>query len=402
MSHDSASKRTVAVYLLSTCLSGVVPALITPAPAHAAEQTIQNDTFEAGQEANLFADFTFGEQAAVWLTSPCDGNIVAVQIGWFWDQDNFPDPGQTLEESIFIYQGATFPNPGSVLQELVGPVLTPGGLNEFRTIDENETPLSVPVSLGQTFVVALEFANDTDVENGTASVFSDVNGCNSGTSAVFSFVWFDLCPLLVTKGNIVIRAVVDCAEPPGACCDAAGGCADNVDQANCQAPGQTFFGGQACTSVTCPEPTGACCGNTGGCLNDVTQSFCQGLEGALFAGPNTTCESGICGLGACCIGTSCAADQTDAGCTGFGGNWQGPLTTCSPVDPCVSNCALADINCDGSVNLLDFATFSRCFGEPVASPPPACSTAEAELSDLNTDGIVNLLDFGIFALNFGG
>lgn len=60
-----------------------------------------------------------------------------------------------------------------------------------------------------------------------------------------------------------------------------------------------------------------------------------------------------------------------------------------------------DLNLDGAINLLDFATFSRCFGSMVTTPPPACSFLEARRSDLDGSGFVNLADFASFALNFG-
>ncbi len=382
-------------------LSIVFTVGVSSGPLRAAELTVQNDSFVSGT-ANIFADFVAGEEAAAWLTSPCDGDIVAVQIGWNWDQQSFPQPPATLEENIFIYNGGTFPNPGVVLETLVGPLLTAGFVNEYRFLDEDMlVPLIVPVTQGQVFVVSLEFANATDVTNGSAAVFADTDGCGLGLSGIFAGVWFDLCPLLMAPGDIVIRAVVDCDEGPGACCESSLACANDVEEQNCQGAGQTFFGGQTCLQVTCPEPAGACCNQAGGCLENVTQSSCEGLPGAVFAGEGTVCGSGVCDNGACCVGESCFADQTSAGCDGFGGDWQGPLSTCTPIDPCAPECDLADLDCNGAVNLADFATFARCFGQPVSSPPPSCSTAEAEVSDLNDDTNVNLQDFAIFAGEFG-
>jgi hypothetical protein len=60
-----------------------------------------------------------------------------------------------------------------------------------------------------------------------------------------------------------------------------------------------------------------------------------------------------------------------------------------------------DLNLDGAVNLVDFSTFSRCFGTSITNPPPACSAMESRRSDLNNDTVVNLADFSIFASNFG-
>ncbi|UCG31829.1 MAG: hypothetical protein JSU68_09195 [Phycisphaerales bacterium] len=60
-----------------------------------------------------------------------------------------------------------------------------------------------------------------------------------------------------------------------------------------------------------------------------------------------------------------------------------------------------DIDEDGDVDLGDFATFAVCYGALVSSPPPSCSTEEADRSDFDDDGLVNLVDFGTFAVNFG-
>ena len=269
--------------LLRQSRSGLIPLSIVLAvglssgPLWAAEVTVQNDGFVSGT-ANIFADFVAGEEAAAWLTSPCDGDIVAVQIGWNWDQQNFPQqPTPSLEENIFIYNGGTFPNPGAVLETLVGPVLTAGFINEFRFLDEDMVvPLIVPVTQGQVFVVSLEFANATDIENGSAAVFADTDGCDLGLSAIFAGLWFDLCPLLMlAPGDVVIRAVVDCDEGPGACCESSLACADGVEEQNCDGADQTFFGGQTCLQVTCPEPAGACCNETGECLENTPQSTCE-------------------------------------------------------------------------------------------------------------------------------
>lgn len=63
---------------------------------------------------------------------------------------------------------------------------------------------------------------------------------------------------------------------------------------------------------------------------------------------------------------------------------------------------LGDINTDGKINLLDFATFARCFGASVNSPPGSCTDQEAALSDLDGSGLIDLGDFATLAVNFGG
>lgn len=63
---------------------------------------------------------------------------------------------------------------------------------------------------------------------------------------------------------------------------------------------------------------------------------------------------------------------------------------------------LGDLDRNGRVNLLDFATFARCFGVTVDNPAGACSDQEAMLSDLDGDGAVTLNDFATLAVNFEG
>ena len=70
-----------AVLALMSCL--FVPV------ARSQEVTVQNDSFVSGQSAVIVGDFVPGEQAGARLTSPCDGAIVAVQIGWLHG-DEFP------------------------------------------------------------------------------------------------------------------------------------------------------------------------------------------------------------------------------------------------------------------------------------------------------------------------
>ncbi len=186
----------------------VLLAAATTATVAAEEVTVKNDSFVSGGFANHVGDFVAGEHAGARLTSPCDGAIVAVQIGWL-----APEPGQlqSLERAIHIYEGDSFPVPGAPLVELVGPVMTPGFINEFRYLDDTKIfPLSVPVISGQMFYVTLEFDNDTDIGNGGPSVFSDVDGCQAGSNVLFAIPggWFDFC--LFIPGDLVIRAVIDC------------------------------------------------------------------------------------------------------------------------------------------------------------------------------------------------
>jgi len=62
-----------------------------------------------------------------------------------------------------------------------------------------------------------------------------------------------------------------------------------------------------------------------------------------------------------------------------------------------SACLDGDINCDGTVNLFDFAIFAEYFGECEPFSDPVLGAR----SDLDDSGCINLLDFAIFAGLFG-
>lgn len=187
--------------------------------AHAAEMTVQNDSLTNFGSAIIQAGFVTGEQGASWLTSPCDGNIVAVQVFWL---SATGASGQLLGDAINIYRSGTFPTPGALAQEIAAPLLTDGVINEYRFLDDNNTiPLIVPVTNNETFVVAYRFS-ENPLPSGP-SLATDANGIQPGRNAIYaslgpgSFFWFSSESLGVS-GDWVIRAVVDC--------QAAGGSAD--------------------------------------------------------------------------------------------------------------------------------------------------------------------------------
>jgi uncharacterized repeat protein (TIGR01451 family) len=192
------------------CLSAGI-AIATLATAN--EVTLQNDSLTDNSTGTIQAGFVAGEKAAAWLTTPCNGNIVAVQIFW---RSLFGTAPQSIEDSIDIYRSGTFPVPGELAEEIGGPVLTDGVLNEYRYLDENNTiPLLVPVVQDETFIVALTFAEAPDPSQGP-SVVDDDDGIEPNRNAIYAslgggqFMWFSNTTLGVT-GDWVIRAVVDCA-----------------------------------------------------------------------------------------------------------------------------------------------------------------------------------------------
>ena len=56
--------------------------LLPEGVAHAAELTVSNDSTLNGVPSTVANFFIPGEEAAAWLTSPCNGDVVAAQIYW--------------------------------------------------------------------------------------------------------------------------------------------------------------------------------------------------------------------------------------------------------------------------------------------------------------------------------
>lgn len=186
------------------------------ATAGAAEVTVRNDSLEALGTAAIVWGFVPGEKAGSWLTSPCNGNLRAVQVFW---RSPAGTTGQTIHTAIDIHRAGTFPNPGDLALNISGPVLTDGVLNEYRYLDENQTiPIVVPVTANETVVVVFEF--DTEpVEFVDPSITRDTDGNTSGRNSLYArlapgtFVWFDSATFGV-QGDWIIRAVIDCVAGP--------------------------------------------------------------------------------------------------------------------------------------------------------------------------------------------
>lgn len=187
----------------------------------AAEMTVQNDSLIGGASGTVQAGFDPGESAAAWMTSPCDGSIVAAQVLW---RSSTGTAAAEIEDSIKIFDGGIFPTPGAELTSIDGPFMTDGVFNEFRFLDENMViPLNVPVTNGQDYVVSFKFLNDPNPTSGP-SVVTDTDGCQAGRNAIdaVGLGWFSACLLGVT-GDFVIRTVVDCAPAGGSGSIANGG-----------------------------------------------------------------------------------------------------------------------------------------------------------------------------------
>ncbi len=196
---------------ISPTLVAAVMVLSLASGASANEVTVQNDSLVNYSTGTIQAGFVVGEKAAAWLTSPCEGNIVAAQV--FWRSFAGTSP-QIVQDSVEIFRSGSFPVPGDLAQTIGGPVLTDGVINEYRYLDENNTiPLSVPVEQDEKFVLALTFAEAPDPTQGP-SVVNDNDGIQPDRNAIYayfggSYVWFSNSDLGVA-GDWVLRAVVNC------------------------------------------------------------------------------------------------------------------------------------------------------------------------------------------------
>lgn len=401
----------------------------------AAEVEVKNDSFTAPGASNIQTGFDANEVAAAWLTAPCNGNIVALRIFW---RSADGSTGQSLEQSITVYDGDTgiFPIPGTQLLFLEGPVLTDGVMNEFRFIDEQNTiPISIPVTAGQTFVVAFRFDSDPFPFFGP-SVCTDVgSGCQAGRNAIGP-TWVNACSLGVT-GDFIIRAVVDCAEPTGACCLPNGTCNPATTSSGCSTLGGTYLGagsfcencpvaccfppdtcldlspadcalipdsvaspaGSKCATFNC-FPMGACCLPSGGCLGPVSPDDCA-ASGGNYQGDDTTCGGVSCPqpTGACCLSNGNCLPLSQSNCGSILNSvWRGPGTNCADAnmsgraDWCESPCSLrGDLSGDGLRDAADIQGFVRGYiKQGVAGSPPF------DCIDMNDDNVLNAADVALF------
>ncbi len=365
----------------------------------AEEMTVQNDSFQSGGSTVIVAGFIPGEEAAVRLTSPCDGTIVAIQVGWLASP---PGAQPSIERQIHVEDGSTFPVPAGPLSqdELLAPALTPGALNEFRFLDDQMTlPISIPVSENEEVFVSLEFENPATLASG--SVIRDVDGCTSNRNAILAIPggWFDLC--LITSGDFIIRMVVDCAtsDPTGACCfETTGGCLDET-QSDCALFGGVWQGPASDCAGTVCFPEGACCLPDGSCMDNMSPEDCLAVAG-VFQGDGTDCGTTSCPepTGACCTSAGACLERTEAQCNIAGGTWLGIGSDCEDADmngtadDCESPPCPGDANGDNVVDLNDLAILLGSFGASV----PAGTGA-----DFNGNGVIDLSDLAVLLSVFG-
>ncbi|MBZ0221929.1 MAG: DUF11 domain-containing protein [Dokdonella sp.] len=334
----------------------------------AAEVTIKNDSLTDFGNAAIVYSFNAGEMAASWLTSPCDGNLVAVQIFW---RSPAGTSAATIANAIHIYRSGTFPEPGVLAQDIGGPVLNDNALNEWRYLDENNTlPLSVAVSANETLVIALEFPQN-QVPNEDPSVVRDTDGNTAGHNALYGDIglgpqWYNSAALGV-QGDWVIRGVVNCQAGSN---NANVGVTMNADQSAYTAGSPLQY-----TIVVANAGPAAANGVT---LVDTFPSAYQTPNWTCLASTGATCPAGGNGniIGAANLPsggqiTFTVNGTVASGTTGTLGNSMTAVVNVPAVDPDTSN-NTATLNLEAAPNDLIFKNgFDSGAGRMIPAPARA-------------------------------
>ncbi|HSM13687.1 MAG TPA: hypothetical protein VLA66_06435 [Thermoanaerobaculia bacterium] len=184
---------------LAACL-----AVAVATPGRSGTVVLQNDNVVDFGTVAIQSGFVAEERGAAWLTSPCNGDIIAVRILWLSVAGGALP---VLGEWIRISEAGTFPTPGPVLLELLGPQMIDGGFNEFALAP------TVAIAAGQTVVVDFRFLSNPTPGLGP-SLVTDIDGCQAGRNGIVSIpptAWFSAFSVGVS-GDFAIRAVVACQE----------------------------------------------------------------------------------------------------------------------------------------------------------------------------------------------
>lgn len=370
--------------------------------------------------------FNFNEEANVWLTTPCDGNIIEIQILWY--SGGFS--GQSVEQWLGLYEeGSCNPANGTLNRSvtalvqpgwgdvvLSGPVMTAGAAGtanviSFQHVDEAQTiPMSVPVLAGQTFVVSLTFGEDwcdnscspsciqCDLFTG-ATIVHDALGCTPCRNGVFGPpTGQDLCNQGMS-GNIIFRVIVQCSSGDGACCLPDGSC-QIMTESECDVVLGAFQGiATDCAGANCTPPDGACC--VGAQCISTTLDDCENTFGGTWLGPSVTCTPDPCGTattGACCFVDGSCLELTQNDCVGQGGTYTSDGQTCEltdcpqPLGACCFDVTcfaqqLSEIDCTGIGGSWKGAG-TDCEVDPIVCTPvgACCFANEACLDGLSEDG----------------
>ncbi len=195
-------------------------------------------------------------------------------------------------------------------------------------------------------------------------------------------------------------ASMDAASPPpppgaaeaGACCLPGHTCSP-LTQAACNLAGGLWHGeGTTCGQFPCE---GACCLPNHTCESRFLPDCVAGS--GYFQGLGTVCGESPC-EGACCDGPCQACSQTIPGqCTGTGKTFQGLGAICGATAcPVVCAAIPVDGDCDGDLDLEDFANFQLCYnpGAPIPGTPNNCACFDradplGQIDHFDFDAFVN-------------
>lgn len=194
-----ARRNSLSGWLLTASL---LVSMVCAVPGLAQPTVVQNDSITTvNPMGSIQAGFVANESAAAWLDSPCDGDLIALQVLWLSATGGAP---QSLEQAIRVYEPGVFPEPGPMLLDLPGPLMNDGFFNEFPV------PVPLAVNMNDVFVVEFEFLNSPGPLG--PSVVTDSNGCQQTKNSLFAIppsLWFQACSLGL-GGDFAIRAVVNC------------------------------------------------------------------------------------------------------------------------------------------------------------------------------------------------
>ncbi|MBI4578547.1 MAG: hypothetical protein HY718_02525, partial [Planctomycetes bacterium] len=141
-----------------------------------------------------------------------------------------------------------------------------------------------------------------------------------------------------------------------------------------------------------PDSIGACCLAGHGC-EQKSLTECT-AAGGFWQGWGTTCGQFPCPEGACYRPCTPCQQALASECASLGGVWNGLGSVCGQNAPKVCAQPPMDEDCDGDVDMKDFAALQRCI--TTATPGPVTLPEECRCFDVNDDQQVGSLDLDAF------
>ncbi|MFH1144727.1 MAG: hypothetical protein V1774_09315, partial [Candidatus Eisenbacteria bacterium] len=191
-------------------------------------------------------------------------------------------------------------------------------------------------------------------------------------------------------------AVVLCPQPPEACCFPDGSCAMLLE-ADCATQGGVFYHGEDCATFTCPQPPDpeACCFEDGHC-EMLLEADCIAAGGAFYGGD---CAVADCPQPpepeACCIGVTCVM-LLEADCLAQSGVFyagEDCATFTCPLPPEPEACCFEDGHCEMLLEADCIAAGGDFYGGdcavadcPQPPEPMACCLEDGTCVDVYAPG----------------